>query len=117
MGDTRSQWLRGVTDLLVLAVLEHGRSYGYELVEHLTAAGLDDLNEATVYSALRRLEAAGALTSQVVRTSAGPPRRYYELTAAGRATQRDARKRWHTFVATVDSVVGDARRAARRDAS
>ncbi len=102
----RSQWLRGVTELLVLGALVGGRSYGYELVERLTAAGLDDLNEATVYSALRRLESAGLLGSVVVAVTGGPARRYYELTATGRRRHRDAVARWHDFVGTVESVVG-----------
>jgi len=104
----RSQWLRGVTELLVLGALVGDRSYGYELVERLTAAGLDDLNEATVYSALRRLESAGLLASVVVAVTGGPARRYYELTPLGRRRHRDAVERWHDFVGTVESIVGRA---------
>jgi len=60
------------------------------LVEQFIAAGLDDLNEATVYGALRRLESGGLLRASLERSSTGPARKYYELTASGRraATQR-----------------------------
>lgn len=114
----RSQWLRGVTDVLVLGALRSGRSYGYELVERFTAAGLADLNEATVYGSLRRLEAAGLLSSSLRPSKAGPARRYYELTADGRRAAKDQLVAWREFTATVDRAVhGTESRSAGREAA
>jgi PadR family transcriptional regulator PadR len=110
----RSQWLRGVTDLLLLSALEDGRSYGYELVERLSAAGIDDLSEATVYGTLRRLEAQKLVTSRLAASERGPARRYYEVTVSGRRWLRDAADRWTSFVDVVDAIVTPATTAARR---
>jgi PadR family transcriptional regulator PadR len=109
----RSQLLRGVTDLLVLSALSSGRSYGYELVERLQQSTVADVNEATVYATLRRLEAAGFLSSRLVRSSGGPARRYYELTESGRAALATATREWRQFVGDVDAFVGTRPKKAR----
>jgi PadR family transcriptional regulator PadR len=102
MATEQAQLLRGVTDLLVLSALARGRSYGYELAERLRTSGFEDLNEATVYGTLRRLEGQGLLSSTLVSSTDGPARRYYELTTAG-ATERAASARtWRAFVTMVD---------------
>ena len=113
----RTQWLRGLTDVLVLRTLEDGRSYGYELVEHFVAAGLDDLNEATVYGALRRLEAAGLLRSSLERSTSGPARKYYELTATGRRVAAQRLAEWTTFRQAVDALLAPQRQTKRSTAS
>jgi PadR family transcriptional regulator PadR len=58
-----SQLLKGVLDLAVLAVLDRGDGYGYEVVRGLRAAGLHEVGDASVYGTLRRLYNAGLLTS------------------------------------------------------
>ena len=114
MNDQWTQWLRGVTDLLVLSVLERGRSYGYEIAQALAGAGFEDLNEATVYSALRRLDADGFVRSTLVASSDGPARRYYTLTARGRGERTRRVDGWHAFVTVVDGVVVEGRPSKAR---
>jgi PadR family transcriptional regulator PadR len=109
----RSQLLRGVIDLVLLSIVAAGPSYGYDIVERLRAAGIADLNEATVYSALRRLETAGALSSKLVASASGPARRYYELTARGARERADALATWRDVARVVDSVASPARRGRR----
>lgn len=99
-----SQWLRGVTDLVVLASLEQAPSYGYALLEQLIAHGLEPIREATVYAALRRLETAGLCDSALVISELGPARRYYELTPAGREHLIALRSRWAQFSTAVTTV-------------
>jgi len=106
----RSQWLRGVTELLVLAVLQPRASYGYELVERLSALGIDDLSEATVYGTLRRLEAQGLLVSRLAASQSGPARRYYEVTTKGTRWRRETAQEWSAFASTVDRIVATAER-------
>lgn len=101
-----SQWLRGVTDLVLLASLESGPSYGYALLERLTSAGLEPISEATVYGALRRLHASGLCSSSLVASDSGPARRYYRLTDAGRAHLAELRAQWAGFAAAVARVTG-----------
>lgn len=106
----QSQWLRGVTDLLLLACLDREPSYGYALAETLIKAGIEPISEATVYGALRRLETSGLCASRLVASDAGPARRYYELTAQGRHELGDLGSRWNLFSAAVSHLISDARR-------
>ena len=91
--------------MVVLAELARARSYGYDLVDRLRTAGLDDLSEATVYGTLRRLDDSRMLRSVLEPSSDGPARRYYEVTAAGRRRHHELVEQWQTFSATVDDLV------------
>ena len=61
-----TQLLKGVLDVAVLAVVEDEDGYGYDVLRRLRAGGLAEVGDASVYGTLRRLYAAGALTSYVV---------------------------------------------------
>jgi PadR family transcriptional regulator PadR len=100
-----TQLLKGVLDLAVLAVLAEKDGYGYDVVRRLREAGLADVGDASVYGTLRRLFQAGALTSYVVPSDAGPHRRYYGLNDAGRAELARSASGWRSFAAAVDSIV------------
>lgn len=108
-----SQWLRGVTDLALLASLESGPSYGYALLERLTSAGLEPISEATVYGALRRLQTSGLCSSSLVASDSGPARRYYRLTDAGRRQLAELRVQWADFADAVSRVTGSSAASAR----
>ena len=49
-----SQFRRGILDACVLAVLEKGESYGYQLVKDISA--FIEITESTLYPILKRLE-------------------------------------------------------------
>lgn len=100
-----SQWLRGVTDLVLLSCLASGPNYGYALLERLVRGGLRTVSEAAVYGALRRLETSGLCTSDLVASGSGPARRYYTLTTAGRTELAALRAGWEAFSAAVDDIV------------
>ena len=53
--------LRGYTDTIILHQLSHGDSYGYQINKTIStlSGGEVELKEATLYTAFRRLEAAG----------------------------------------------------------
>lgn len=106
----QSQWLRGVTDLLLLSCLASGPNYGYALLERLVGAGLRTVSEAAVYGALRRLESTGLCTSSLVASDSGPARRYYTITGAGRAELAALRTGWAAFSSAVDDIVKEVSR-------
>lgn len=95
------QMLKGVLGLLLLSALSTGDNYGYGLVTQLRASGFDELAEGTVYPALTRLESAGFLDSYLLRSDAGPARKYYRLTDAGSAELRHRRTSWSDLVQSV----------------
>src|SRR5919107_1320240 len=93
----RSQLLRGTLDAAVLAVTAREDAYGYDVLRRLRASGLADVGDASVYGTLRRLYAAGALTSYMVPSDEGPARRYYGITSLGREQLAAARIAWQEF--------------------
>lgn len=81
----RSQLLKGVLDLCVLAVLRDGPEYGYGLVGALQERDFELVAEGSIYPLLARMEKAGVVSSFFAPSPDGPRRKYYELTGAGRA--------------------------------
>ncbi len=100
-----TQLLKGVLDLTVLAVVDAEDGYGYDVVRRLRAGGLDDVGDASVYGTLRRLYAAGALTSYVVPSDEGPHRKYYGITPVGRRHLGQQRDDWTRFSRTVTALL------------
>jgi PadR family transcriptional regulator, regulatory protein PadR len=100
-----TQLLKGVLDLAVLAVLSDADGYGYDVVRRLREAGWDDVGDASVYGTLRRLFAAGHLTSYVVPSDEGPHRKYYGLNGSGRDQLEQSTKTWTTFSETLDGLL------------
>lgn len=90
----QSQLLKGVLELAVLAVIAQGETYGYEILSTLEQAGLDGVGDASVYGTLRRLEQSGQLSSRLQASDSGPARKYYSVTAAGRAQLGTATETW-----------------------
>ena len=79
----------GLVALVLLGVLDRSTEdlYGYEIAKRLQKANEGEalFKEGTIYPVLRALAAQGLLTSRVVPSYAGPPRRYYRITDEGRA--------------------------------
>lgn len=103
--DRRGQWLRGVLDLCVLALLREGESYGYQLAQALDAAGVGPIQGGTLYPVLLRLQRTGLVAAQWREGAAGPARKYYRLTDSGRAALRQDGGAWLAFVAPVSGIV------------
>ena len=94
---TPSEWLRGVLELCVLRVMADGPTYGYAIAADLANAGFGDIKGGTLYPLLARLE-KNALVSAEWRTGeGGPGRKYFTLTAAGRAQVVEGLAQWQVF--------------------
>jgi PadR family transcriptional regulator PadR len=100
-----TQLLKGVLDLAVLAVLREEDAYGYDILRRLRGAGLQEIGDASVYGTLRRLFAAGYLTTYVVPSEEGPHRKYYSLNPAGRSQLKQGSEIWRGFAATMDVLL------------
>jgi len=79
----------GLVSLVLLAVLNQSAEdlYGYEIAKRLASAneGTSIFKEGTIYPVLRALSAGNLLTSRIVPSYSGPPRRYYRITDQGRS--------------------------------
>ncbi|MGY0056893.1 PadR family transcriptional regulator [Streptomyces sp. LZ34] len=103
--ERRSQWLRGVLDLCILAVLESGESYGYELSQTLEKTGLGPVPGGTLYPVLTRLRGNGLVTTTWREPTSGPARKYYALTDEGRRVLRESGRAWSEFSDRVSDVL------------
>jgi len=99
----------GLVALVLLAVLDQSAQdlYGYEIAKQLQKANEGEalFKEGTVYPVLRALSANGLLTSRIVPSYAGPPRRYYRITEEGRAVLREWSGIWHQTRDFVDRFI------------
>ncbi len=100
----------GLTSLVLLSVLSEAAEdlYGYEIAKRLTAADIDAIapfKQGALYPVLRNMSAAGLLSSRVVPSYAGPPRRYYRITPLGREVLAAWVATWTSTRAFVDTIV------------
>jgi PadR family transcriptional regulator PadR len=100
-----SQMRRGTLQYCVLALLAKEERYGFDLVRAL--AELDGMvtSEGTIYPLLSRLRRDGLVETTWQESPAGPPRRYYRLSAAGRDALEGFRLEWRRFRDAVDHFV------------
>ena len=106
--DLRRELLKGVTEVLLLAVLADGPAYGYGLARTIDerSGGYFTLSQGTLYPALARLQAAGLIVGEWrPGASPGKPRRYYALTEAGHRELAGRLDVWAGFAAAVDHVL------------
>jgi len=101
-----SELRKGSAELLVLGVLEERSRHGYEIARliELRSDGEITFHSATLYPTLYRLEKRGLISGKWVEKAGQRRRRYYRITAAGRAVLRDQRTAWHRFVAALNRV-------------
>ena len=81
------------TAALILRAISAGYIYGFSVME------MTGLPSGTVYPAMRRLERDGLIQSKweaeaIATAEQRPPRKYYKLTLAGKATLEASRKRY-----------------------
>ncbi len=82
---------RFIEPVLLLMLKEKTQSYGYDLSAGLAEYALTDaeIERAALYRTLRRLEENGYVSSSWEAEHAGPARRIYSLTRAGREHLRE----------------------------
>lgn len=99
--------LRGYTDTIILRQLSEGDSYGYQINKNVTAlsGGAFELKEATLYTAFRRLEAAGYIRSYWGNEMSGARRRYYSITDTGLGKLVDDQSAWIETKAQIDLLL------------
>ena len=95
-GRISTDLIRGHTDTIILNILRHGDSYGYEIYKTIIAlSGRQyELKEATLYSAFRRLEQDDLITSYWGDETQGGRRKYYRITDEGKKLYEQNEKDW-----------------------
>ena len=97
-----SQLRRGILDACVLAVLERGESYGYQLVKDISE--FIEISESTLYPILKRLEQAKMLEVFSMEHN-GRLRKYYRITDNGHAQITNLLADWSEMVKVYQMIV------------
>ena len=108
VGDTDkllAQMRRGSIEFCVLSLLQGEPRYGLDLTRELSSADGLVTSEGTVYPLLTRLRRDGLVESFWQESDAGPPRRYYRITEAGRTALAAFIAQWTKFRDAVDSIL------------
>jgi PadR family transcriptional regulator len=103
--ERNTQLLRGVLDMCMLALLARAPAHGYELVRRLNDAGFDAVGYGTVYPLLTRMRRLGLVADEAHVSPAGPPRKVYGLTDAGRATLAGWSRQWTGFAGLINATL------------
>ncbi|HEX6694775.1 MAG TPA: PadR family transcriptional regulator [Longimicrobiales bacterium] len=99
--------LQGTLGLLILKALAAGELHGYGIARWIEEVSGDVLQveEGSLYPALRRLEDRGFVTSRWKLTDTNRRARYYALTPAGKADLRRDAAAWLSFSAAVTLIL------------
>lgn len=102
-----SDMLRGHTEPIILAHLLEHDSYGYQINKDILdkTNNLYELKEATLYSAFRRLEQDGYISSYWGDEGSGARRRYYKITDTGRSIFQKQKKEWEETKVIIDQLL------------
>ncbi len=101
------QLKRGLLDVCVLAAIKNEDSYGYKIIKELKPC--IELSESTLYTILKRLEAAQMLTVRSAEHE-GRLRRYYHITEAGRKRIGEFMEEWKEIMSIYQFVAGEDRK-------
>ena len=85
------QLKRGILDVCVLAAIKDEDSYGYKIIKDLKPC--IELSESTLYTILKRLEAAKMLNVRTVEHG-GRLRKYYHITDGGIKKIEEFKEEW-----------------------
>ena len=97
---------KGSAELLILSLVEARPRHGYEiskLIEQRSEGRLR-FKVASLYPLLYRLEERGWIHGRWVEKAGARRRRFYRLTASGRAVLRTQRSTWEGFVNAIRQI-------------
>lgn len=101
--NAKAQMRKGVLEYCILLVLREKPLYANNIIEGLKNAKMIVV-EGTLYPLLTRLKNAKLLTYRWEESTQGPPRKYYQLTDAGRSFLGELEGSWSELVNAVGEV-------------
>ena len=104
-----SDLIRGHINTIILRALYDGDKYGYEIIAEIErkSHGQYSLKQPSLYSALKRLEKDGYVTSYWGGSVGGGRRKYFSLTEAGKAISEQNQSEWEYSRTVIDSLISD----------
>ena len=107
---SRVDLLQGTLELLLLRTLRAGPRHGHEIAKHIKRRSEDllQVETASLYPALHRLEAKGWISAEWALSDKGKRARYYRLTARGRRQLESEQSKWQAFARAIGLVLNPA---------
>ena len=107
MNKPKSDLLQGTLDLLVLKTLELEPMHGWGISQRIqqTSENVLQVNQGSLYPALRRLEEQGWIASKWDISENNRQAKYYELTRLGRKQLNSEKDNWRRLSAAVARIV------------
>ena len=102
--NTQVQMRKGILEYCILHIISRGEVYASDMLEELTSARIMVV-EGTLYPLLTRLKKAGLVEYKWVESSAGPPRKYYTITAEGTVFLNHLSTTWAELSASTDKII------------
>lgn len=98
--EAKAQLRKGLLEYCILLAVGNGKAYASDIIEALKVADLI-IVEGTLYPLLTRMKNAGLLEYSWQESPNGPPRKYYSLTASGKALRSRLDKTWDDLITSV----------------
>ncbi|AIM17191.1 PadR family transcriptional regulator [Bacillus sp. X1(2014)] len=101
------EMLKGTIDLLILSLLNEQDNYGYEISKAIKerTEGAFEIQEATMYLSLKRLEKQKAVSSYWGTETHGGRRKYYAITDWGKELLETYKQDWKQTAKIVDRFI------------
>ena len=94
---------KGLLEFLVLQIISADKVYVADILKQLSVTEFAT-QEGTLYPLLSKMRREGWLDYDWKESEAGPPRKYYKLTAKGREHLRETLEYWDKINSTVKNL-------------
>ena len=94
---------KGLLEFLILKIVAADKVYAADILKHLSATEFAT-QEGTLYPLLSKMRRDGLLDYEWQESDAGPPRKYYQLTARGKSQLADLNQYWKHLNATITQL-------------
>ena len=94
---------KGLLEFLLLKIISADKVYVADILRQLKGTEFAT-HEGTLYPLLSKMRREKLLDYEWKESAAGPPRKYYELTARGREQLRETSEYWQRISGTVKSL-------------
>ena len=107
MGEKQNDVLQGTLDLLILKAVSLGPLHGYGVLLRIQQISGEELviQQGSLYLALYRLEAQGAIASEWGESENNRRAKYYTLTGAGRERLEEETGKWNRMAGIIGTIL------------
>ena len=96
---------KGLLEFLILRIVSADKVYVADMLQRLHGTEFAT-QEGTLYPLLSKMRRDGLVDYEWQESDAGPPRKYYELTAKGRSQLAELNDYWKNLNATITQLGG-----------